>query len=229
MQKQVILLAGGQGTRMGRVIPKQFLPLDNKPIALFSFEVFWRMSDIDGITVVCEEEYRHLFQENFALSSKPSNTLTFALPGERRQDSVYQGFLKCANPSETLFCIHDSARPFIDADIVRHVCEEASANGAACVGIPLKYTIKEVDTEKLVIRTPDRSKMWEIQTPQVIRGDILEQGFAIAHAEDLTVTDDVSLAELIPHPVKMVEGSYRNIKITTPEDLVISEMMLQHV
>lgn len=220
VKTSVILLAGGMGTRMLSPIPKQFLAIDQKPIALYSFEIFLAMPEIDEIIVVCAEDFRALFK-NANTSSKP---VAFALPGARRQDSVFNGFQIVSND---LVCVHDSARPFIDIDLVSRVLESGYEHGAATAAIPVKFTIKESDPENFVRNTPDRNKLWEIQTPQVLRRDIMAKGFEYANQEDITVTDDVSLAELIGRPVKLVEGSHINLKVTVPSDLKIAYQLLQ--
>jgi 2-C-methyl-D-erythritol 4-phosphate cytidylyltransferase len=212
----VILLAGGVGTRMKAPSPKQFLLHRQKPIALHSFELFHAMPEIAEIIVVCDPLYRHHFP--------CSSMVSFAHPGERRQDSVYNG-LQEVSPSADLVCIHDSARPLITDCLTRRVIAAAQAYGAAAAAMPIKFTIKECESENFVIRTPNRAHYWEIQTPQVISHSLLKEGFELAKQSDLTVTDDVSLVELLNKPVKLVEGSYQNIKITTQEDLHIAQVL----
>jgi 2-C-methyl-D-erythritol 4-phosphate cytidylyltransferase len=213
----VILLAGGKGTRMQSPLPKQFMQLGPKPIACYSFDLFVSMPEIQEIIVVCEESFRPLFETQKVY-------LHFADPGSRRQDSVYQGF-KCVDPKAKFVCIHDSARPFLTDEMVKRALQSADEVGAAAVGMPIKYTLKECEENGLVVNTPPRARFWEIQTPQIIKPHLLLQGFEKAMASKLTVTDDLSLVELIPHPVKLVEGSYNNIKITTPEDLAYAKAL----
>lgn len=224
IKASAILVAGGVGSRMKAEIPKQYLPLKNKAIALYSFELFCSMSEISEIIVVCDTSFRSLFQHSFEKRNEHQR-LAFAEPGQRRQDSVYHG-LQAISPSSSLVCIHDSARPLINRKIVLNALEAADLHGAAAVGMPIKFTIKECSQNQMVLRTPDRSSFWEIQTPQVIRLPLLKEGFVNALRHNLTVTDDAALVELIHHPVKMVEGSYANLKITTPEDLIIAEQLL---
>jgi len=211
----VILLAGGKGSRMQMQIPKQYLPINNKPVALYSFEVFLELPEIHDIVVVCNQEYEHLFKTT-------TKSVTFAEPGERRQDSVYNG-LQSVSPETELVCIHDSARPYITPEIVRRVLEAGILYGAATVGVLAKNTIKECNEFAFVKHTPDRSRIWEIQTPQVLRASLLREGFKQVHKKNLTVTDDVSIVEHMKYPVKLVEGDVRNLKITTQEDLLIAE------
>jgi 2-C-methyl-D-erythritol 4-phosphate cytidylyltransferase len=212
-----ILLAGGIGTRMGRETPKQFLPLANVPIAQYSFDVLCGHPLIDEVVVVCDEKYQSAFSHPKAV---------FANPGERRQDSVQSG-LSASSPLSEFICIHDSARPFITSQLVTEVVEAARLVGAAAPGVPLKFTIKEVNSSGFAVKTPDRGRFLEIQTPQVMRRELLAAGFEMSAKHNLTVTDDVSLAELLEHPVKLVKGSHMNIKITTNEDLTLAESYVQ--
>lgn len=213
-----ILLAGGTGTRMGASQPKQYLLLNDKPIVRHSFECFLNMHEIEEIIVVCAAEYQHHF------SSQSRKTVRFAPPGLRRQDSVYNGLESTSN-NATHILIHDGARPFIDEQLVLSAIQAGIKYGAATVAMPMKYTVKIADSEGLVLSTPDRTTLWEIQTPQVLKKDLLEKGFDYARTNELTVTDDVSLAELIGAPVKLVAGSHKNIKITVPSDLGIASSL----
>lgn len=218
MKVSAILVAGGTGTRMQADMSKQYLQLEHKPIARHSFDVLLAMPEVMQMIVVCNPLYR----KHFLLEKR----VDFALPGERRQDSVYNGLQLVSNDAD-LVCIHDSVRPLITEPLVRRVLEAAAQHGAATAGMPLKFTVKEtVKGSSLVASTPDRSLLWEIQTPQVIRPDLLKQGFSKARAEGLNVTDDVSLVELLGHPVTIIEGSYANLKITTHEDLAIAKSLI---
>lgn len=217
----VILLAGGTGSRMRMSTPKQYLHLKNKPVIHYSFDVFRKMPEVAEIVVVCNEEYRHFFEQH---SSSPK--ITFALPGTRRQDSVENGF-KAKTSNSPIICIHDGVRPFITETIIRKAIDAAKEYGAATVGMPVKFTVKECDTAQIVTNTPDRNRVWEIQTPQVIKASLLGRAFDNVNSKGLTVTDDVSMVELLGLPVKLVEGCYTNLKITTPDDLSLSEYLLK--
>lgn len=206
-----ILLAGGTGSRVGGAIPKQFILLHGKPIARYSFELLVGLEAIDEVVVVCEPAY-HLF---FSDADKP---VKFALPGASRQESVLSGVM--ALSSTTAFaCVHDSARPFVEASAALDVIVAGKAHGAAALGVPMKSTVKEIDTDRFVVATPVRARLWEVQTPQVIATAVLRQGLLFCREHGIEVTDDVAVAELQGLPVKLVLGSYANIKITTPEDL----------
>src|ERR1700733_2823501 len=153
----VILLAGGQGTRFGAAKPKQFLELCAKPIALYSYELFCKREDIREIIIVCAPHFRILFNQ------KSSHIeVKFALPGERRQDSVFQG-LQNVDVLSDFVCVHDSARPLITHSLIDRLFSTARENGAAAPGVPIKFTIKECNQDLFVTHTPDRSLLWEIQ------------------------------------------------------------------
>lgn len=210
----LILLAGGIGSRMKSAEPKQFLKLGDKPLVFYSLEVFLKLEEINEIVVVAPQEYHHLF-----------SSYKCAKPGARRQDSVYNG-LQMVSEKADFILTHDGVRPFITVDMVKKLIVEGKKVGAATLGMPVKPTIKECNGDQFVERTPDRAKVWEIQTPQFLTKKLIDKGFSEAIAKNLTVTDDTSLAELINHPVKLVEGSYTNLKITTPEDLPLAETIL---
>ncbi|QCD79862.1 2-C-methyl-D-erythritol 4-phosphate cytidylyltransferase [Vigna unguiculata] len=221
----VVLLAGGQGKRMGAVVPKQYLPLFGQPIALFSFHTFFHMFEVKEVIVVCDPSYRDVFED---AKGNYEAELKFALPGKERQDSVYNGFQECAavDPSSELVCVHDSARPLVLSSDVRKVLTDGLLNGAAVLGVPVKATIKEANSESFVVKTLDRKTLWEMQTPQVIKPELLRKGFELVNREGLEVTDDVSIVEHLKHPVFITEGSYTNIKVTTPDDMLLAERIL---
>jgi len=214
MKLGVILVAGGTGTRMGSSLPKQYLPLAEKPLAQHSLDLFLQLQELQELIVVCAPEYQFHF----------SGQTRFALPGVLRQDSVWNG-LQQLDPSIDLVCIHDAARPLITLPLIHKVLQAAKTTGAATLAMPLKFTVKKGSEDQLVEDTPNRSTLWEIQTPQVLRRDWLEEGFTYARTHNQIVTDDVSLIEPLGYPVKLVNGCYTNLKITTPEDLVLAEYL----
>ncbi|MCH9609643.1 MAG: 2-C-methyl-D-erythritol 4-phosphate cytidylyltransferase [Chlamydiales bacterium] len=212
MSVSVILLAGGKGSRMKSQLPKQFIELGGKPIAYHSLEIFLSNPTVHEVIVVCDPIYHSYF------SSYP---VKFAKPGKRRQDSLFNG-LKIA--THKWICIHDSVRPFITQKMLKRLFKAGKEGGAATLGVPMKWTVKVCDASKRVEKTLNRDHLWEAQTPQLISKGVLKAGFEYAIEHNVTATDDVSLVELIDHPVQMVEGAYNNLKITTPEDLAIATL-----
>ncbi|MFS7939307.1 putative 2-C-methyl-D-erythritol 4-phosphate cytidylyltransferase [Helianthus anomalus] len=218
----VVLLAGGKGKRMGASMPKQYLPLLGQPIALYSFYTFSRMPEVKEIVVVCDTSYQDIFED---AREKINVDLKFALPGKERQDSVYNG-LQTIDLTSELVCIHDSARPLVTSSDVEKVLNDGLRVGASVLGVPAKATIKEGNSESFVVKTLDRKTLWEMQTPQVIKPELLKKGFELVNREGLEVTDDVSIVEHLKHPVYITHGSYTNIKVTTPDDLLLAERIL---
>ncbi len=213
----VILLAGGTGTRMQTPIPKQYINLQGKPVFQHSLDIFASLSELIEIVIVAAPEYHSFF--NLTSYKFP---VTLALPGPRRQDSVYNG-LQAITQKPSLICVHDSARPFITQTMVKRIIDAALEHGAATAAMPIKFTVKEANTEGQVVQTLERSNLWEVQTPQIMQWDLLQRGFDYAYQQGLTVTDDTSLVELLGEKVQLVEGSDRNIKLTTLEDFAIAQ------
>ncbi len=199
---------------MGITTPKQYLPLAGKIIALYSYELLHQLDQVKEVIVVCDTEYQSLFKNGI-----------FAQPGERRQDSLFNALQHVCKDSEYVL-VHDAARPLVRKEDVEAVIDAGLKFGAACLATPVKMTIKQADQSCMVIQTLPRDSLFEIQTPQVLKKELLIAGFEKAEKQNLTVSDDVSLAELIGHPVKLVMGSYENIKVTTPEDLLLAENVL---
>ncbi|KAI3909901.1 hypothetical protein MKW98_012955 [Papaver atlanticum] len=218
----VLLLAGGKGTRMGASMPKQYIPLLGQPIALYSFYTFSCMIEVKEIIVVCDPSYKDVFEDN---REKIHVDLKFALPGKERQDSVFSG-LQAIDVNSELVCVHDSARPLVLAGDIKKVLIDGQLNGAAVLGVPVKATIKEANNASFVVKTLDRKTLWEMQTPQVMKPELLRRGFELVNEKSLEVTDDVSIVEHLNHPVYISEGSYTNIKVTTPDDLLLAERIL---
>ncbi|RZC87844.1 hypothetical protein C5167_028298 [Papaver somniferum] len=212
----VLLLAGGKGTRMGASMPKQYIPLLGQPIALYSFYTFSCMIEVKEIIVVCDPSYKDVFEDN---REKIHVDLKFALPG-----ICMPRF--CLQWTSELVCVHDSARPLVLAEDIKKVLIDGQLNGAAVLGVPVKATIKEANNASFVVKTLDRKTLWEMQTPQVMKPELLRRGFELVNEKSLEVTDDVSIVEHLNHPVYITEGSYTNIKVTTPDDLLLAERIL---
>ena len=215
----IIIVAGGRGMRMQCETPKQFLPLKGKPLIEHSIELLMNLPWTTEVIIACAPRYHSDFQDYPSIKFTPG--------GKRRQDSVWNA-LQCASPSADLICIHDAARPLLRKEDAHAVILEAASGGAAALAVRATSTIREVSNAGIVEKTLDRSKLWEMQTPQVMKPSLLKEGFAIAQTNGLSVTDDIALVELTKHPIKLVKGSYSNIKLTTPEDWLLLEAYLAH-
>jgi 2-C-methyl-D-erythritol 4-phosphate cytidylyltransferase len=211
----VILLAGGSGKRFGGSTPKQYTLIKDKPVYYYSLNVLKNIKNVEEIIVVAQQEYRHLFD----CINK------FANPGKERQDSVFNGLELVSYKSEYVL-IHDSARPIINEIDVNNLIHDAKLYGAATLASPLTSTIKESLDKNFVSKTLQRGNLFQIHTPQVIRKDILKSGFEKLIRENLNVTDDVSVVELLNLKVKLTLSSSYNIKITTQQDLKIAELLI---
>ncbi|GJQ14220.1 hypothetical protein GpartN1_g6011.t1 [Galdieria partita] len=217
----VILLAGGSGKRMNSNIPKQYLLLHGKPVLEYSLELFLSVKQVFQVIIVMDLHYKVFLRPHLIQDPR----IEFACPGKERQDSVYNGLQKVKSSAD-LVCIHDAARPLVSREIIEKCFSDAAVHGAAVVGVPSKSTIKESVDGSFVYRTLDRTRLWEIQTPQVIRPELLRRGFVKVNDESVTVTDDVSIVEKLGEPVKLTLGEYSNIKLTTEEDLKVAEYIL---
>jgi len=223
----VILLSAGVGKRMGANIPKQYIKLLGLEIVLHSLDTFLKC-DVAEIAIVCSEEWQHVFKDHLAKKGDIRTEIKFTVGGNERQDSVCNGL---AEISTELVAVHDGARPLVTCEEVEKVIADARNYGAALLAVQTKATIKQAsegaDGEPVVATTPNRKIMWEAHTPQVIRAELLRKGFANAAEKSLEVTDDVSLVESLGEPVKLTEGEYTNIKVTTPEDIAVAETILK--
>ncbi|CAN0007255.1 unnamed protein product [Heterosigma akashiwo] len=218
----VILLAGGTGSRMKADRPKQFLGLRGKPVLDHTLELFLGLPYVSQLVLVLAEQYRGEYQPYADRDAR----VVFADPGKERQDSVSNG-LGAVGAGAALVAVHDAARPLVTPGNIARVVADARAHGAAVLGVPMKATVKESADGEFVLRTIPRARLWEIQTPQVIKPDLLREGFRKVEAEGLEVTDDVSIIEALGLPVKITMGEYTNLKLTTPDDMDVAESILQ--
>ncbi|CAM9726804.1 unnamed protein product [Ectocarpus fasciculatus] len=217
-----VVLAGGVGKRMEAGMPKQFLELQGETVLEHSLKLFLRLKGVSQLILVLDEQYRPMLQD----LQKREGRLVFADPGLERQHSVYNALQKVEDGA-SLVCIHDAARPLVTKAAVKKVIADADEHGAAVLGVPMKATVKESADGQFVQRTIDRSRLWDIQTPQVVKPDLLRRGFDKVMSERWEVTDDVSIVEQLGLPVKLTEGDYTNLKLTTPEDLVVASRILE--
>ena len=220
-----VIVAAGKGRRMGTEISKQFLPLCGKEILAHSVEKFEKAEKIRDIVLVTGEDSLQDVRE-MAQEYGWKKIVAVVAGGKERQDSVWNG-LQAVSADTEIVLIHDGVRPFVTEDILNHSIETAMEMGSCVAGVPAKDTIKVCNSENIAVATPDRSTLWQIQTPQTFRKELILQAYQKAKAEGFVGTDDASLAEYSGCPVKVIMGSYRNIKITTKEDLLIGEAFLK--
>ncbi|KAG7366690.1 2-C-methyl-D-erythritol 4-phosphate cytidylyltransferase-domain containing protein [Nitzschia inconspicua] len=232
-----VLLAGGTGSRMKATMPKQYLPLRGVPVLHHSLDLFLEKlfdhcktigkSPSTNVVLVMDPTYQPEYQP---IIDKYAGRLEFALPGAERQGSVENGLNKLVEMSGgqcQYAAIHDSARPLVTIKEVCNVVCDAKQHGAAVLGVPCKATIKESEDGEFVQRTIPRARLFEVHTPQVVQIETLLRGFQKVAAENLEVTDDVSIVEALGEPVKITRGEYTNLKITTPEDMDVAEAILE--
>ena len=221
----VVIVAAGTGSRMNMGINKQFIKLEGKEIIAYTIEKFCNNSNIEDIVVVVKEDESEFFKKEI-LDKYNFKNVKIAYGGKERQDSVYNG-LKLLDEKCDVVLIHDGARPFVSDKIIDKSIEEAKEHKAIVVGVPVKDTIKVIDNDKNIVDTPNRSVLWAVQTPQTFDYNILIDAYKDAFKNKFYGTDDAMLVERIGYKVKMLEGSYNNIKITTQEDLNIGSQILR--
>lgn len=218
-----IILAAGQGRRLKAAVPKPLVKIGKIPVIIYSLRLLNSHPDIDEIILVVsagnQPAISRVLRRRFFKKVK-----ALVLGGQRRQDSVYNG-LKKVSANTNWVLIHDSARPFIDRQLTTKVILAAKKTGAAVLAVPVKTTIKSVKSGGWVDKTLDRSNLWEIQTPQVFKKEFIFKAYK--KYSKVNVTDDAALVEKLKKNVKIVLGSYENIKITTQEDLLFAQALFR--
>lgn len=222
-----IVLAAGQGRRMKNKIKKQFLNIAEKPIVYYSLHCFESAPFIDDIILVTSSDCVDYCRKNIVDQYGFRKVKNIVVGGKERYDSVYAGLLACEN-TDYVF-IHDGTRPFIDIEMLRRALDGAKQAGACVVGMPSKDTVKIVDKDQFVTETPERSRVWTVQTPQVFQYHVVREAHDTLRKGNMEgITDDSMVVEKHgKYKVKMVEGSYENLKITTPDDLFVAEVILR--
>jgi 2-C-methyl-D-erythritol 4-phosphate cytidylyltransferase len=228
MKVAVIIPAAGIGSRMKSRTAKPYLNLADKPILAHTLAVFEGMREIDEITVVAQPAALASCQENIIKPYGFRKVLRLVPGGKERQDSVYHA-LKILHQQEDLeiILVHDGVRPLVTPEAVRRVIRAAKEFDAAILAQPAQDTVKRVDKDNLVIETLNRRELWLVQTPQAFRTRLLWRAFVEAYGREFYGTDEASLVEALGVPIKVVPGSAHNIKVTTPEDLALAELLLE--
>ena len=217
MKNVAIIVAGGKGRRMGK--PKQFIKIAGKPMLAWTLSAFQRSKLVDGIVLVVSED-----QVKLAKRLDQKKVIAIVSSGKERQDSVRNGLAHIPGSAET-FLIHDGARPAVSQRLISESIKEAESFGAVVAAVPVKDTIKQITNNGTIIeKTLDRNLLWAAQTPQVFKAEIIKAAYAKLNEN---VTDDGMAVEKIGIQVRIVMGDYINIKVTTPEDLLVMGSILR--
>ncbi len=227
MHVTAIIVAAGEGKRIGGRVSKSFLSIGGRPLVLRTVDRFFTTRSVEKvILVVADKELRQsqmLLQKDPNLSHRP---WILQAGGASRQESVRRGLEKLDSDCE-IVAIHDGARPFVSFSLIDHCVDEAYRVGAVVIGVPARDTIKVVSEQHWVQTTLARNTLWEIQTPQVFRKEVITEAHDWGLRQAIEATDDAMLVEGIGKPVFLLEGERTNIKITMPEDIVLAEALLR--
>ena len=223
-----LVLAGGSGSRMNTKTAKQYLLLDGKPLIYYALRQF-QDSAVEKIVLVVAEGQEDYCRNEIVERYGFTKVCAIVPGGNERYLSVYAG-LKALTDADYVL-IHDGARPCVDQNIIRRTIDTVAKEQACVVGMPVKDTIKIVDEQQVAQKTPDRRRLWQVQTPQAFSYDLIRRAYDVVIASgEQAVTDDAQVLELaFGKTCRLIEGSYRNIKVTTPEDLDIAKIFLKKV
>lgn len=220
-----IILSGGKGKRMGREVSKQYIEIAKKPILYYTLKSFLQNKNIDKVVLVIPKEELDYCTKNI-LEKYSLNVDKIVFGGSERQDSVYNGLLAAENSDYVL--IHDGARPFVSDKIIKKGIDLVKEYKAVAPGVMPKDTIKVRDENGYSKETLDRSKLISIQTPQIFDYNLITSCHKKVREDGAIVTDDTMVVEMYGEKVYLYEGEYTNIKITTPEDLILGEYLAKN-
>ena len=220
-----IILAGGKGKRMGAPVSKQFIEIKGKPIIYYTIKKFSENKKIDNIVVVLSKDEVGYFKENI-LEKYNLKVDNIVIGGTERQDSVYNGLKSLEDTNTDIVLIHDGARPFISDRIIDDGIKFAQVYGACAPGVMPKDTIKIKNERNFSVSTPERGSLVAIQTPQVFKFNEILECHEKIKINNIVVTDDTMVAEKFGYSVYLYDGEYTNIKVTTPEDLILGEKLI---
>ena len=227
MSKVTVLIpAAGAGKRMGKAPAKQFLALGDKPILAHTLLAFQRASEIDEIIPILSEEDLETCLGEIIEAYHITKVKTLVVGGKERQNSVANGLQKLEKDA-AIVLVHDGVRPFVTPEMIKEAVDYAKRGECVAMGVPIKDTIKEVNDQGMVRHTLDRSRLWAIQTPQAFPVKALKRAYEEASKQRVYGTDDATIVERMGGSVRVLMGSYENIKITTPEDLMLAEEILK--
>lgn len=226
MHTVALIPAAGRGRRMGLERPKVFLPLGGVPLLAYTLQPFEACPQVDEILPLVPEEEIEYCQEEIIRRHGLKKVAQTLAGGKERSDSVYQG-LQAMEGRADLVVIHDGARPFVSTHLIERAIEGAKQWGAVVAALPAWETVKEVSAAGEVVRTIERRHLWMIQTPQAFSFSLIWRAYREARETGFQGTDDAILVERMGFPVRAIEGSRFNLKITTPEDWILAEAILK--
>jgi 2-C-methyl-D-erythritol 4-phosphate cytidylyltransferase len=226
MKTVAIIPAGGSGKRMKSNVSKQYMLLEGMPIIARTLKVFQASSAINDIFLVVPVKDIQYVQKKIITQYGISKVKQILAGGRERQDSVKNG-LDAVTQDYDIVLVHDGVRPFVSLKLIDQVVQGGLENSAIAVGVPVNDTVKRVYTDGYIIETLKREGLWLTQTPQAFRRDVIKQAYRIAYRDNFYGTDDTSLVERIGVRVKILVGSYENIKITTMEDLALAVYIMK--
>ncbi len=227
MHVTAVVVAAGKGERLTSHISKQFINLKGKPILAYTLEKFNENNEINDIVLVTRSIAVDYCRSEIVEAYGLNKVKNIIFGGQTRQQSVLNGLKCCQNADIVL--IHDGVRPFVGSEEISAVIEGSVKHGACAVGVMVKDTVKKCDKNNIIKSTLDRSKLWQIQTPQGFTYDLIMQAYKKAEKEGFIATDDCQIAEYAGHKCYITQGSYFNIKITTKEDLIFAEGILENL
>jgi 2-C-methyl-D-erythritol 4-phosphate cytidylyltransferase len=226
MNVTAIIVAAGEGRRLGARISKVYLPICGRALLLRTLDQFFRTKRVNNLIVVIAKQdltrCRSLLEND---SRARQQTWILQSGGSSRQKSVARGLENVSSDCDVVV-IHDGARPFVSPELIDRAIEEASVRKAVVVGVPVRDTIKVISGDRQILSTPSRDCLWEIQTPQAFERSLILEAHQVAQRNEQDATDDATLVERLGKPVYLIEGERTNIKITLPEDLLFAEALI---
>ncbi len=236
MKCAAVILAGGSGKRMGLKVPKQYMELGGKPVLFYSLNTFSKAEFIDEIVIVADEEHMEDVQSGIVDLYGFHKVLSVVKGGKERYHSVARGLEALSRDTDYVF-IHDGARPFVSSYTIERCLHYVKKHRAAVAAVKSKDTVKIADDDSMIVSTPDRSRVWQVQTPQTFEYLLIRDAYRrLIDDEDrlktagISVTDDTMVAKMYADiDARLVESSYNNIKLTTPEDMESAEGILERI
>jgi len=220
-----IIVAGGKGERMGPDVDKAFLSLGAKPVLVYSLLAFEKCPDVDEVVLVVRKERVEAARCAVQMFGC-KKVIKIISGGNQRQQSVANGLAEISEEAEVV-AVHDGARPCVTLDLISETIKSARQYGSGVAAVKITDTVKEVDKGMIIAQTIDRTKLWRVQTPQAFKVALLRKAFAMVKKKKIKITDEASSVELICDNVRLVQSSSSNIKITSPDDLMLAAALMR--